>query len=308
MVRIYDICLCVFVILFAFVNVHCFNVKTGKPAELLARFLDKKLRGEKGVSEHEVEALFDRVMILFRYLSSKDVFEAFYKKLLAKRLLLGKSASSDLEKSMLSKLKTECGSNFTAKLEGMFLDMEFSRTVMDQYSAAVKTAEATSSLSSSSWSPSSSSLSSYNLSMPPVDCNFQVLATGFWPSVSPVTTVLPKELECHKQRFIKFYTDNYQGRRLVWNPSLDRVVVTARFPKGKKELELSLFQATVLMAFNKSADASDSTQKYLQLKDLEEETKIEVGELKRTLQSLACGMIGTRVLTKDPKVCMHISV
>ena len=35
----------------------------------------------------------------------KDVFEAFYEKDLAKRLLLGKSASFDAEKSMLLKLK-----------------------------------------------------------------------------------------------------------------------------------------------------------------------------------------------------------
>jgi len=34
------------------------------------------------------------------------VFEAFYKKDLAKRLLHGKSASTDAEKSMLTKLKT----------------------------------------------------------------------------------------------------------------------------------------------------------------------------------------------------------
>ena len=33
------------------------------------------------------------------------MFEAFYKKDLAKRLLIGKSASVDAEKSMLSKLK-----------------------------------------------------------------------------------------------------------------------------------------------------------------------------------------------------------
>lgn len=47
--------------------------------------------------------------LLFKntFLSStgKDVFEAFYKKDLAKRLLVGKSASVDAEKSMLSKLK-----------------------------------------------------------------------------------------------------------------------------------------------------------------------------------------------------------
>ena len=40
--------------------------------------------------------------------AGKDVFEAFYKKDLAKRLLVGKSASVDAEKSMLSKLKQGC--------------------------------------------------------------------------------------------------------------------------------------------------------------------------------------------------------
>jgi cullin-4 len=48
------------------------------------------------------------------------VFEAFYKKDLAKRLLLGRSASMDAEKLMISKLKTSCGGNFTANIEGMF--------------------------------------------------------------------------------------------------------------------------------------------------------------------------------------------
>ena len=38
-------------------------------------------------------------------ISGKDVFEAFYKKDLAKRLLVGKSASFDAEKAMLLKLK-----------------------------------------------------------------------------------------------------------------------------------------------------------------------------------------------------------
>ena len=45
-------------------------------------------------------------MALFRVLQGKDTFERFYKNKLSKRLLLGKSASYDLEKSMLAKLKT----------------------------------------------------------------------------------------------------------------------------------------------------------------------------------------------------------
>jgi len=45
------------------------------------------------------------VPYFFLLTKGKDVFEAFYKKDLAKRLLLGKSASIDAEKSMISKVK-----------------------------------------------------------------------------------------------------------------------------------------------------------------------------------------------------------
>ena len=75
-------------------------------------------------------------MVLFRFIHGKDVFEAFYKKDLAKRLLAGKSASDDAEKSMLSKLKQECGGVFTLKLEGMFKDMELSKDIMVAFEQA----------------------------------------------------------------------------------------------------------------------------------------------------------------------------
>lgn len=61
--------------------------------------------GNKEASEEELEKILDKLLILFRFIHGKDVFEAFYKKDLAKRLLVGKSASVDAEKSMLSKLK-----------------------------------------------------------------------------------------------------------------------------------------------------------------------------------------------------------
>lgn len=73
---------------------HYHNHKQNRPAELLAKYVDAKLKGEKGVSEAEVEALLDCAMVIFRYVGSKDVFEAFYKKDLAKRLLLGASSGS----------------------------------------------------------------------------------------------------------------------------------------------------------------------------------------------------------------------
>ncbi|GJR03642.1 cullin-4 isoform X2 [Tanacetum coccineum] len=65
-----------------------------RPPELIGKLLDEKLHdGNKGTSEEELDVTLDK---------GKDVFEAFYKKDLAKRLLLGKSASIVAEKSMIS--------------------------------------------------------------------------------------------------------------------------------------------------------------------------------------------------------------
>ena len=62
----------------------------------------------------------------------------------------GKSANYELEKSMLSKLKSECGSNFTSKLEGMFQDIELSRDILNAYHVYCSNTQASSSSTSMS--------------------------------------------------------------------------------------------------------------------------------------------------------------
>lgn len=71
--------------------------------------------------------------MLFRFIQEKDVFEKYYKQHLAKRLLLGRSVSDDAERNMIAKLKTECGYQFTSKLEGMFTDMKLSSDAMEGF-------------------------------------------------------------------------------------------------------------------------------------------------------------------------------
>uniref|UniRef100_H3G975 Cullin family profile domain-containing protein n=1 Tax=Phytophthora ramorum TaxID=164328 RepID=H3G975_PHYRM len=248
---------------------NAINVRANRPAELVAKFVDSKLRtGNKGGSEAEVESILDRVMVIFRYIQGKDVFEAFYKKDLAKRLLVGKSASFDLEKLMLSKLKTECGSSFTNKLEGMFKDIDLSQNVMTQFQQHAASRHALETLHGN-----------------------RVLTTGFWPPYAAVEINLPAALVPLKEIFDKFYSSKYQGRQLQWQHSLAQCVVKATFPSGKKELVVSLYQTVVLLCFN-GADE-------LAFKEIKEQTRIEDGELRRTLQSLACGK--TRVLQKVPK-------
>ncbi|CAE8590926.1 unnamed protein product, partial [Polarella glacialis] len=102
--------------------------KDTRTAQYLSLFVDDMFRkGLKGMSSDvEVDASLEQVVTVFRFLQDKDVFENFYKQHLARRLLTGRSVSDEAEKSMISKLKSECGHQYTSKLEGMFQDMKLS--------------------------------------------------------------------------------------------------------------------------------------------------------------------------------------
>lgn len=69
------------------------------------------------------------------------------------------------------------------------------------------------------------------------------------------------------------------------------------FPKaGAKELQVSTFQGIVLMLFN-SLEVGEK----LSYASIRTATGLDDKELKRTLQSLACGQIPSRVLRKMPQ-------
>ncbi len=58
-------------------------------------------------------------MTIFKYIDDKDVFQKFYSKNLANRLVRSLSASDEAEGSMISKLKEACGYEYTSKLQKM---------------------------------------------------------------------------------------------------------------------------------------------------------------------------------------------
>lgn len=246
------------------------NKRPNKPAELIAKYVDSKLRaGNKEATDEELEKMLDKIMIIFRFIYGKDVFEAFYKKDLAKRLLVGKSASVDAEKSMLSKLKHECGAAFTSKLEGMFKDMELSKDIMVQFKQHMQCQNI----------PGN------------IELTVNILTMGYWPTYAPMEVHLPPEMVRLQEIFKTFYLGKHSGRKLQWQSTLGHCVLKAEFKEGKKELQVSLFQTLVLLMFNEGEEFS--------LEDIKLATGIEDGELRRTLQSLACGK--ARVLTKTPK-------
>ena len=56
------------------------NQRQNKPAELMARFIDLKLRrGQKTHTETELESLMDEVIHIFRSIQAKDIFQGHYR-------------------------------------------------------------------------------------------------------------------------------------------------------------------------------------------------------------------------------------
>jgi cullin 3 len=246
------------------------NLNVRSP-EFISLFVDDKLRkGLKGVSEEDVESVLDKVMMLFRYLQEKDVFEKYYKQHLAKRLLSGRTVSDEAERSLIVKLKTECGYQFTSKLEGMFTDMKTSRDTMQGFNATLAGSE-------TNEGPTLA---------------VQVLTTGSWPTQSGARCNLPTEILSMCDKFKQYYLSTHTGRRLTWQTNMGTADLKATFGNGNKhELNVSTYQMCILCLFNK-ADR-------LMYREIEQATDIPASDLQRSLQSLAC-VKGKNVLRKEP--------
>ncbi|XP_039280092.1 cullin-3 isoform X2 [Nilaparvata lugens] len=276
-----------------------------KSPEYLSLFIDDKLKkGVKGMTEQEIETVLDKTMVLFRFLQEKDVFERYYKQHLAKRLLLNKSVSDDNEKNMISKLKTECGCQFTSKLEGMFKDMTVSNTIMEEFKEHVLSSGA---------------------NLHGVDLSVRVLTTGFWPTQSSTPKCsIPSAPRNAFEAFRRFYLGKHSGRQLTLQPQLGSSDLNAVFWGGvrreegegrdtptstsmmpppparpsntsprKHIIQVSTYQMCVLMLFN--------NRDKLTYEELTNETDIPERDLIRALQSLAMGKATQRILIKNPK-------
>jgi Cullin family/Cullin protein neddylation domain len=214
---------------------------------------------------------------VFVPLQSKDIFEAFYKRDLAKRLLWNRIISMDAEKYICSLLKAECGTAYTSKIEGMFQDVDWSREIMLVYKQSLL----------------ASKLSSDDSTGNDVEVEVQVLTTGYWP-VYPVypSLIIPDTLKIPQEQFESHYHNKHQGRRMVWQYALGHCVVRVNGYNKPYELLVSLCQALVLIQFT-SDKICLSLPQLLQATGLDDR-----GEMERILQSLALGKDGTRILRK----------
>eukprot|EP00756_Hemistasia_phaeocysticola_P006567 Hpha_TRINITY_DN13896_c0_g1::TRINITY_DN13896_c0_g1_i1::g.69912::m.69912/K03347/CUL1, CDC53; cullin 1 len=251
-----------------FVNapVQC-NVKAGSgmPAakisssELISNYCDMLMKnaGEK-IGDDELDERFEQLVDLFGYISDKDLFQEFYRKSLSKRLLVTQ-VSEDAEKAFISKLKMRQGAPYTSRLEGMITDRNLSSELNANFRE---------------WQGDRS----VNFGF---DFTVQVLTTGFWPAFSVHPLEVPENVAAAQEKFRQFYDGRTQSRKLRWIYSLATAAIDANLKKGKYQLQMTCFQACVLLLFNnQEAYTGEEITKILTL---------PWEEVKKALQSFAAG-------------------
>ena len=132
-------------------------------------------------------------MNLFKYVDDKDVFQQFYSRQLAKRLIYGFSVSIDAEANMISRMKASCGYEYTSKLQRMITDLSLSSDLNQKFTESQPREKSSKSLQFSSLS---------DALLDRVEFSVMVLTAGSWPlSSHPIGLefLVPSEVRtrCH---------------------------------------------------------------------------------------------------------------
>uniref|UniRef100_A0A8B9KZ47 Cullin 2 n=1 Tax=Astyanax mexicanus TaxID=7994 RepID=A0A8B9KZ47_ASTMX len=227
----------------------------------LAKYCDNLLKkSAKGMTENEVEDKLTSFITVFKYIDDKDVFQKFYARMLAKRLIHGLSLSMDSEEAMINKLKQACGYEFTSKLHRMYTDMSVSADLNNKFNNFIKTQEIVVDLG--------------------ISFQIYVLQAGAWPltQVPSSTFAIPQELEKSVQMFELFYNQHFSGRKLTWLHYLCTGEVKMNYLSKPYVAMVTTYQMAVLLAFNNSETVG--------YKELQDSTQMSEKELQKTIKSL----------------------
>lgn len=207
----------------------------------MAAYCDQMFKtGIRGMSQDQIEEELNAIIRLFCCLNNRDVFIRAYSKFQASRLLDKTSLNTEMEESMISKLKVECGFNTVSKLSRMFTDMETSKTVMAEFKSSTGGAEASG-----------------------CKINSDILSTGIWPEQTTHAVKLPPQLMECANKFELFYKNKYSGRHLSWLHGSCTVVLEPLYTKEKYGFTVSVYQAAILLLFQQKGTADQFTCKQI---------------------------------------------
>ncbi|XP_014214129.1 cullin-2 [Copidosoma floridanum] len=202
--------------------------------ELLAKYCDSLLKkSTKVASEAEIEEKLTRSITVFKYVDDKDVFQKFYARMLAKRLIHQQSQSMDAEEAMIDRLKQACGYEFTNKLHRMFTDMSVSADLNTKFTTSLREREG----------------EHHQFG---IGFSVYVLQAGAWPlglPPSPGPFHVPQQLEKSVQAFESFYHAQFSGRKLTWLHHLCQGELKLNYLKKPYLVTVQTYQMALLLLF-----------------------------------------------------------
>jgi len=174
--------------------------------------------------------------------------------------------SEHMEKTMIAKLKTESGYQWTNKLEGMFKDVQMSKDMMEKFKKLSKLNSA-------------------------IQMDVNVCTTGYWPTKKTIPYHTPKEIAPACDEFKKFYLNQHSGRKLDWQYDQGQATIEVAFSKMmKRGFVLSTYQMMICLVFN--------SEKVITFKQLLDHTGIPKFEIANHLLSLCHPKVN--ILLKRP--------
>ncbi|KAL0809152.1 hypothetical protein ABMA28_011387 [Loxostege sticticalis] len=210
----------------------CSAVVNSRPApdqparapELLARYCDS-----------EADDKLAAAIVVFKYVDDKDVFQKYYARALARRLIHQLSASMEQEEAMINRLKAACGYEFTNKLHRMFTDVAVSADLNAKFQQHLRE----------------------NNLQTNTGFFIQVLQAGAWPlggAMAPLAP--PAQLERPARLFEAFYRASFSGRRLAWLHHLCTGELRTRYTQRVYHVSATTPQCALLLCFENVDTAS----------------------------------------------------
>ncbi|KAI1731497.1 cullin family domain-containing protein [Ditylenchus destructor] len=270
----------------AFINNNAVTEMYKSPSrssDILCRYTNSILqKGSKIAEERETEDLLKQVMVIFKYIHDKDVFQKTYGKLLCRRLISDMSANSDAERSILSKMKEMCGFEYVSKLTRMFSDACLSKDLTEKYKRHLQNLNDDSK----------------------IDFSIVLLASNVWPFPITAEFALPPVIEKSVKSFTEFYKSEHNGRKLAWILTNSRGELNSYCFSRKYTFIATAPQMAILMLCNENVAYS--------LDKISELTRMPKDQLVSNLQtiirlkliSLQSGDTDLTINTPDDSVLM----
>uniref|UniRef100_A0AAF5D2N2 Cullin-5 n=2 Tax=Strongyloides stercoralis TaxID=6248 RepID=A0AAF5D2N2_STRER len=261
------------------------NVESRCP-ELLANYCDLLLRKSglsKRLSSEEIDKKLNDLLVVLKYVNSKDIFIKYHKNHLSRRLIMEAYTDIEREEYIVNQFKV-CGmpTETIGKMYRMLQDLDLNK----EFNLFIKTSQ---------------NSKNNNRDVPtnekdiPDLLNVKILNEGAWGRGKDfVNVTLNENLEEAMLSIESLYKFKHKGRKLNWIHQWSHGTMTFTSNNGKYDLDMSAYQMAVINSF------FYCSKEKLSFEALKFATKLPINELTRTLVSLtAFPKIKSQVLLTD---------